>query len=78
MVDWLYGEWDDDANSAMMKGLDAHTKGRLRKLASRKPSYDEDIVEKVLDMVIKTMEIEGILVKAGQKRGVRYVLLKKD
>jgi len=79
VVDWPFEEWDDDTNSAMMKGLDAHTKGQLRKLArSKNPSYDEDIVEKVLDMVIKGMEIEGLLVKAGQKRGVRYALLNKD
>tara|TARA_B100000767_G_scaffold273143_1_gene302490 strand:+ start:152 stop:1957 length:1806 start_codon:yes stop_codon:yes gene_type:complete len=79
VVDWPFEEWDDDANSAMMKGLDAHTKGQLRKLSkSENPSFDEDIVERVLDMVIKTMEIEGVLVKAGQRRGVRYALLNRD
>ena len=79
VVDWPFGEWDDDSNSALMKEISAHTKGKLRKLAkSEYPSTDEVIVEKVLDMVIKTMEIEGELVKAGQKRGVRYALLNRD
>ena len=79
IVDWPFGDWDDDVNSEMMKGLDAHTKGQLRKLTKlENPSYDEDILEKVLDMVIKSMEIEGILVKAGQRRGVRYALLNRD
>ena len=79
VLTWQVEIFDDATNAILMKGLGAHTKGQLRKIVKvANPSTDQQIVEKTLDMVLKTIELEGSLAKFGQKRGVRYALLKGD